>query len=100
MTVTPAEASAIAPHVRDWAAVAAHRGGRCALLGEDDRCTVYAVRPLKCRAHTSLRVADCRDGNELSMDPWMVKAVEAIRGGLPGPVVELHTALRRIRRSR
>jgi len=97
VTVTPAEAAAIAPRVRDWARVEAHRGGRCALLGEDDRCTVYDVRPLKCRAHTSVSADDCRDNEELVMDGWMVKAVEAIRLGLPGPVEELHAALRRQR---
>jgi Fe-S-cluster containining protein len=32
---------------------------RCPLLGEDDRCSVYDVRPLTCRAFTSKSVARC-----------------------------------------
>jgi Fe-S-cluster containining protein len=34
---------------------------RCPLLGADDRCTVYEVRPLSCRAFTSRSVARCHD---------------------------------------
>jgi Fe-S-cluster containining protein len=34
---------------------------RCPLLGSDDRCTVYEVRPLSCRAFTSRSVARCND---------------------------------------
>lgn len=34
---------------------------RCALLGDDNRCTVYDVRPLTCRAFTSRSVARCHD---------------------------------------
>lgn len=34
---------------------------RCPLLGEDNRCTVYDVRPLSCRAFTSRSVARCND---------------------------------------
>lgn len=33
---------------------------RCPLLGNDDRCTVYEVRPLTCRAFTSRSVARCQ----------------------------------------
>lgn len=33
---------------------------RCPLLGADGRCTVYAVRPLTCRAFTSPSAAACR----------------------------------------
>ena len=33
---------------------------RCALLGNDDRCTVYAVRPLSCRAFTSRSLPRCQ----------------------------------------
>lgn len=99
VTVTPAEAEAIAPRVRDWSAVEAFAGGRCALLSDDDRCTVYDVRPLKCRAHTSVSADDCRDGNELAMDGWLVKAIEAIRLGLGGEPKELHAALLEVRRS-
>ena len=32
----------------------------CALLGNDDRCTVYAVRPLSCRAFTSRSLPRCQ----------------------------------------
>jgi Fe-S-cluster containining protein len=32
---------------------------RCPLLSEDDRCSVYDVRPLTCRAFTSKSVARC-----------------------------------------
>ena len=34
---------------------------RCPLLGNDNRCTVYDVRPLSCRAFTSRSVARCND---------------------------------------
>jgi uncharacterized protein len=34
---------------------------RCPLLGADDRCTVYEVRPLTCRAFTSKSVARCQE---------------------------------------
>ncbi|WP_449221191.1 YkgJ family cysteine cluster protein [Tistrella mobilis] len=33
---------------------------RCPLLGADDRCTVYDVRPPACRAFTSTSAARCR----------------------------------------
>jgi hypothetical protein len=33
---------------------------RCVLLGNDDRCTVYAVRPLSCRAFTSKSLPRCQ----------------------------------------
>ena len=34
---------------------------RCPLLGADNRCTVYDVRPLTCRAFTSRSVSRCHD---------------------------------------
>jgi Fe-S-cluster containining protein len=34
---------------------------RCPLLGADERCSVYDVRPLSCRAFTSKSVARCHD---------------------------------------
>jgi hypothetical protein len=37
---------------------------RCALLDEDNRCTVYAIRPMKCRACNSLDVDPCRRWEE------------------------------------
>jgi Fe-S-cluster containining protein len=33
---------------------------RCPLLGADERCTVYEVRPLSCRAFTSRSLARCQ----------------------------------------
>lgn len=33
---------------------------RCPLLGDGDRCTIYSVRPLTCRAFTSRSEAACR----------------------------------------
>lgn len=39
---------------------------RCPLLGADGRCTIYAVRPLTCRAFTSRSAAACR---RLAFDP-------------------------------
>ncbi|UZE51598.1 YkgJ family cysteine cluster protein [Rhodopseudomonas sp. P2A-2r] len=42
---------------------------RCPLLGTDDRCTVYAVRPLSCRAFTSTSLPRCQQvvfGNDPS----------------------------------
>ena len=37
---------------------------RCALLGDDDRCTVYEAEPIECRAHNSLSLAECEKGYE------------------------------------
>jgi Fe-S-cluster containining protein len=37
---------------------------RCALLGADERCTVYDVRPIKCRACNSPDVAPCKNYEE------------------------------------
>jgi Fe-S-cluster containining protein len=34
---------------------------RCPLLGGDDRCSVYEVRPLSCRAFTSRSVTRCHE---------------------------------------
>ena len=33
---------------------------RCVLLGDDNRCTVYTVRPLSCRAFTSKSLPRCQ----------------------------------------
>jgi Fe-S-cluster containining protein len=64
---TPDEQSAL--HARLEVAATAARDAadvtklrlRCALLGADNRCTVYDVRPLTCRAFTSRSVARCHD---------------------------------------
>ena len=92
---TASEAAVIGPHVADWARVEAHgsAGGRCPLLGDDDRCTVYDWRPLKCRAHTSTSRDACEAGEKIDMDGWMVKAVEAILAGMNEPTMPLAEAL-------
>jgi len=81
--VTAPEALAIADHMRGWPAAdrdrvlakltenagqAAALGKdrhvqtniRCAFLGGDDLCSIYAVRPLACRRHHSFDVTPCR----------------------------------------
>jgi Fe-S-cluster containining protein len=64
---TPAEQEALRTRL-DVAAAAARNAAdvtklrmRCALLGPDNRCSVYEVRPLSCRAFTSRSVARCHD---------------------------------------
>jgi len=65
--LSPAERDAL--HERLEIAAAAARDAadatklrhRCPLLGDDNRCTVYDVRPLSCRAFTSRSVARCND---------------------------------------
>jgi len=44
---------------------------RCPLLGEDDRCSVYEVRPLTCRAFTSTSVSRCQ---QIAFDPAFATA--------------------------
>lgn len=59
----PAEAQAgLIARLKQAADIEAGPGqsGRCPLLGADDRCTVYAVRPISCRAFTSPSAARCR----------------------------------------
>lgn len=63
LTVTAVEAAAIEDHVAAMApaaraelAVLAERPVdpatiRCAALGDDDRCRIYAARPIVCRSH-------------------------------------------------
>lgn len=43
--------------------------GKCPLL-ENDRCTVYDVRPFGCRAMIS--VTDCRNTGSAQMPPWIL----------------------------
>lgn len=64
---TPAERDALRIRL-ELAATAAREAAdvtrlrmRCALLGADNRCTVYEVRPLSCRAFTSRSVARCNE---------------------------------------
>jgi Fe-S-cluster containining protein len=70
---------------------------RCAFLRDDDRCAVYAVRPLKCRVHTSTRRAACEDvGAVVPLDGWLVKVGAAVQHGLdPSEPEELHAAVLR-----
>ena len=57
LTITAAEAAAIRAEAAGWPAArrralaAAGPGDRCAALGEDDRCRIYAARPIVCRSH-------------------------------------------------
>jgi Fe-S-cluster containining protein len=59
----------------------------CALLDEDGRCSVYAVRPLRCRAFHSVSQGDCRAAFEGTSDapptvnPTIVRAVELVESG-------------------
>jgi Fe-S-cluster containining protein len=59
----------------------------CALLDEDGRCSVYPVRPLRCRAFHSVSRNDCRaafDGTSETpptVNPTIVRAVELVELG-------------------
>ncbi len=59
----------------------------CALLGDDGRCTVYAARPLRCRAFHSCAVEPCRDafagraGAEPVLSPALERAHDAVEEG-------------------
>lgn len=64
---SPGEQDALRQRLQEAAAAAREAADvtklrrRCALLGADNRCTVYEVRPLSCRAFTSRSVARCHD---------------------------------------
>jgi Fe-S-cluster containining protein len=81
---TPVEQEAL--HARlTVAAAAANAAGeprhlrlRCPLLGADDRCTVYEVRPLSCRAFTSRSLARCQE--VVFGDPISGLGVEQVAG--------------------
>jgi hypothetical protein len=73
LSITGVEASAIVAHVRamdadaraELAALAARpidpADARCAALGDDDRCRIYAARPIVCRSHGApIRMRDPR----------------------------------------
>jgi Fe-S-cluster containining protein len=81
VTVTKPEVELLARHVKDTmtaeqiaqlktrmrAVLEARQAGgrpRCAFLGEDNLCTVYSVRPMKCRACNAEDVAPCRKWEE------------------------------------
>jgi len=57
LTITATEATAIRAEVATWPASQRRAladvgpADRCAALGPDDRCKIYAVRPLVCRSH-------------------------------------------------
>jgi len=53
LTVTAVEAAAIEAYLASQSErpALAHRADRCAALGVDGRCTIYAARPLVCRTH-------------------------------------------------
>lgn len=69
----------------------------CAFLDERDRCRIYDVRPLKCRAHVSRDVSACEEPTApVPMDDWLVKAAEAVLHGLgDASREELHAAVAR-----
>jgi Fe-S-cluster containining protein len=64
-TMTPDQIEALKDRMR--AVIAERQAGgraRCAFLGADNLCTVYAVRPMKCRACNSEDVEPCRRWEE------------------------------------
>ena len=70
----------------------------CAFLDDADRCRIYPVRPVKCRAHVSRDGRACRDpAAPVPLDDWLVKAAEAVLHGLgaTSPREELHAAVAR-----
>ena len=121
--VSPGEADAIAAHVdatfsvearealvtRAHAVVERAEGAtpgayrakrlRCAFLDEQDRCVVYALRPLKCRVHASRSAEACAEIDvDLPLDAWLTMVGQALHAGMgPAPLEELHGAfLRRV----
>lgn len=63
---------------------------RCAFLGEDRKCAVYPVRPLRCRGFHSLCAANCQAAlqgdREASpcVDPQTHAVMRSIQSGLSG----------------
>jgi len=59
----------------------------CALLGDDGRCSIYAVRPLRCRAFHSCSVEACREAFQGIRDaepvraPLLERALDAVEEG-------------------
>ena len=76
-TFSPTERTALLARLDEAAAAAATEEDpirlrrRCPLLGEGDRCSVYEVRPLTCRAFTSTSVARCE---QVAFDPAFATA--------------------------
>ena len=61
---------------------------RCALLGDDDKCSVYPVRPIECRGYNALFVEDCREafanpgkGSEIRLDLHARVAAMSVKHG-------------------
>ena len=67
---------------------------RCAFLDEQDLCSVYAVRPVKCRVHASRDAMACSDPETpVPFDAGLAKIGDAVHHGLPGDEgIELHRA--------
>ena len=73
---------------------------RCAFLDATGCCSVYDVRPVRCRSHVSSDLATClrvRDGDEPSGavpgDVWLRSVASAVQEGLGGETIELHEAV-------
>ncbi|MCA9636462.1 MAG: YkgJ family cysteine cluster protein [Myxococcales bacterium] len=47
----------------------------CAFLGEDQRCTIYEVRPIACRGHASMSRQACADAHAAPEDPALADAI-------------------------
>jgi hypothetical protein len=114
--VTPAEVEALVPHVTGGVAerlranaalvsgmdAGAYRRARprCAFLDDAGLCSVYDVRPVRCRSHVSSDVATCLrvlGGEESSGavpgDPWLRSVASAVQAGLGVEPRELHQAV-------
>lgn len=108
--VTRAEVLAIAERVRDRADLIQTLAQRtpmtdderwrakvpCALLDDTGHCSVYDLRPLRCRAFHSYSLAACRDAfaggdPELPIDANLERACDAV--DLPGERLTLEPAL-------
>lgn len=84
----------------------------CALLHEDGTCSVYAARPLVCRAASSLDASACaramettEGGGEIPIEPWSSASMRAAHVGLrralvsarlPSTLEDIHEALSRV----
>lgn len=77
VTFSPAERAALVTRLTEAVTAAAEAEDpvrlrrRCPLLGEDNRCSVYEVRPLTCRAFTSTSVSRCQ---QIVFDPAFATA--------------------------
>lgn len=66
----------------------------CALLGEGGRCSIYEVRPLRCRAFHSCSVEPCREAfagrgdAEPVPSPWLTRALDAVEEGYDEALAE------------